>query len=102
MMMSGVDYCWGEYYEMLEEGKSVVCLCYEVYFVVQIMFKGMGNLFWFEVGEVMWIELILVDVKYGIFIMVVQLQGGCDQLYWMMFEGILFDCVWCMLIDVIK
>ncbi|HEP6425812.1 type VI secretion system Vgr family protein [Burkholderia cenocepacia] len=99
---SGVDYRWGEHYETPEEGKSVARLRHEAHLAAQITFKGTGNPFWLEAGEVMRIEPTPADAKHGIFITAVQSQGGRDQSYWMTFEGIPSDRVWRTSIDAIK
>lgn len=99
---SGVDYCWGEHYETPEEGKGVARRRHQEHLAAQIAFKGTGNPFWLEAGEVMRIEPNRVDAKHGIFITAVESQGGRDQSYWMTFEGIPSDRVWRTPIDTIK
>lgn len=99
---SGVDYRWGEHYETPEEGKEVARRRHEEHLAAQIAFKGTGNPFWLEAGEVMRIEPTLVDAKHGIFITAVESQGGRDQSYWMTFEGIPSDRVWRTSIDTIE
>ncbi|MBR7952728.1 type VI secretion system tip protein VgrG [Burkholderia cenocepacia] len=99
---SGVDYRWGEHYETPEEGKSVARRRHEAHLAAQITFKGTGNPFWLEAGEVMRIEPNPADAKHGVFVTAVQSQGGRDQSYWMAFEGIPSDRVWRTSIDAIK
>ncbi|WP_322082526.1 type VI secretion system tip protein VgrG [Burkholderia sp. BCC1972] len=99
---SGVDYRWGEHYETPEDGKGVARRRHEEHLAAQITFKGTGNPFWLEAGEVMRIEPNPADAKHGIFITAVQSQGGRDQSYWMTFEGIPSDRVWRTSIDTIK
>ncbi|QTD93117.1 type VI secretion system Vgr family protein [Burkholderia anthina] len=99
---SGVDYCWGEHYETPEEGKGVARRRHQEHLAAQIAFKGTGNPFWLEAGEVMRIEPNRGDAKHGIFITAVESQGGRDQSYWMTFEGIPSDRVWRTPIDTIK
>ncbi|OXI65652.1 type VI secretion protein Vgr [Burkholderia sp. AU28863] len=99
---SGVDYRWGEHYETPEEGKGVARRRHEAHLAAQITFKGTGNPFWLEAGEVMRIEPNPADAKHGVFITEVQSQGGRDQSYWMTFEGIPSDRVWRTSIDAIK
>ncbi|RQV08176.1 type VI secretion system tip protein VgrG [Burkholderia cenocepacia] len=99
---SGVDYRWVEHYETPEEGKSVARRRHEAHLAAQITFKGTGNPFWLEAGEVMRIEPNPADATHGIFITAVQSQGGRDQSYWMTFEGIPSDRVWRTSIDAIK
>ncbi|MBR8040874.1 type VI secretion system tip protein VgrG [Burkholderia cenocepacia] len=99
---SGVDYRWGEHYETPEEGKSVARRRHDAHLAAQITFKGTGNPFWLEAGEVMRIEPNPADAKHGVFVTAVQSQGGRDQSYWMTFEGIPSDRVWRTSIDTIK
>ncbi|MBN3565446.1 type VI secretion system Vgr family protein [Burkholderia cenocepacia] len=99
---SGVDYRWGEHYETPEEGKSVARLRHEAHLAAQITFKGTGNPFWLEAGEVMRIEPNQADAKHGVFVTAVESQGGRDQSYWMTFEGIPSDRVWRTSIDTIE
>ncbi|WP_175681875.1 type VI secretion system Vgr family protein [Burkholderia cenocepacia] len=99
---SGVDYRWGEHYETPEEGKSVARRRHEAHLAAQITFKGTGNPFWLEAGEVMRIEPNQADAKHGVFVTAVASQGGRDQSYWMTFEGIPSDRVWRTSIDAIK
>ncbi|OED15201.1 type VI secretion system Vgr family protein [Burkholderia sp. A2] len=99
---SGVDYRWGEHYETPEEGKGVARRRHEAHLAAQITFKGTGNPFCLEAGEVMRIEPNPADAKHGVFITAVQSQGGRDQSYWMTFEGIPSDRVWRTSIDAIK
>ncbi|MCA8404616.1 type VI secretion system tip protein VgrG [Burkholderia cenocepacia] len=99
---SGVDYRWGEHYETLEEGKSVARRRHEAHLAAQITFKGTGNPFWLEAGEVMRTEPNQADAKHGLFVTAVESQGGRDQSYWMTFEGIPSDRVWRTSIDTIE
>lgn len=99
---SGIDYCWGEHYETPEEGKGAARRRHQEHLAAQIAFKGTGNPFWLEAGEVMRIEPNRADAKHGIFITAVESQGGRDQSYWMTFEGIPSDRVWRTPIDTIK
>ncbi|UEP29846.1 MULTISPECIES: type VI secretion system Vgr family protein [unclassified Burkholderia] len=91
---SGIDYQWGEHYETPEEGKSVARRRHEEYLTNQITFRGTGNPFWLEAGEVMRLAPHSVDAKHGIFVTAVESQGGRDQSYWVTFEGIPSDRVW--------
>ncbi|HDR9797991.1 type VI secretion system tip protein VgrG [Burkholderia cenocepacia] len=99
---SGVDYRWGGHYETPEEGKSVARRRHEAHLAAQITFKGTGNPFWLEAGEVMRIEPNQADAKHGVFVTAVASQGGRDQSYWMTFEGIPSDRVWRTSIDAVK
>ncbi|TCW85567.1 type VI secretion system tip protein VgrG [Burkholderia sp. SRS-46] len=89
-----VDYRWGEHYETPEEGRHVARLRHEAYLAGQITFKGTGNPFWLEAGEVMRIEPKPVDAKHGIFVTSVESHGGRNESYWVEFEGIPSDRVW--------
>ncbi|RBJ75745.1 type VI secretion system tip protein VgrG, partial [Pseudomonas sp. MWU12-2534b] len=89
-----VDYRWGEHYETPEEGKRVARLRHEAYLAEQITFKGAGNPFWLEAGEVMRVEPRQVDAKHGIFVTSVESRGGRSDAYWVAFEGIPSDRVW--------
>ncbi|KVG09273.1 type VI secretion protein Vgr [Burkholderia vietnamiensis] len=91
---SGIDYSWGEHYETLEEGKRVARRRHEEFLAAQITFKGTGNPFWLEAGEVMRLEPNPSDAKHGIFVTSVESHGGRDQSYWVTFEGIPSDRVW--------
>ncbi|KFL49209.1 type VI secretion protein Vgr [Burkholderia pyrrocinia] len=91
---NSVDYRWGEHYETPEEGKRVAGLRHEAYLAGQINFKGTGNPFWLEAGEVMRVEPNPVDAKHGIFVTSVESHGGRSEAYWVAFEGIPSDRVW--------
>jgi type VI secretion system secreted protein VgrG len=91
---SGIDYSWGEHYETPEEGKRVARRRHEEFLAAQITFKGTGNPFWLEAGEVMRLEPNPSDAKHGIFVTSVESHGGRDQSYWVTFEGIPSDRVW--------
>jgi type VI secretion system secreted protein VgrG len=91
---NAVDYRWGEHYETPEEGKRVARLRHEAYLASQIIFKGTGNPFWLEAGEVMRVEPNPADAKHGIFITSVESHGGRNESYWVTFEGIPSDRVW--------
>ncbi|KVV11971.1 type VI secretion system Vgr family protein [Burkholderia ubonensis] len=91
---NAVDYRWGEHYETPEEGKRVARLRHEAYLASQITFKGTGNPFWLEAGEVMRVDPKPADAKHGIFITSVESHGGRNESYWVSFEGIPSDRVW--------
>ncbi|KVD26369.1 type VI secretion system Vgr family protein [Burkholderia ubonensis] len=91
---NAVDYRWGEHYETPEEGKRVACLRHEAYLASQITFKGTGNPFWLEAGEVMRVDPKPADAKHGIFVTSVESHGGRNESYWVSFEGIPSDRVW--------
>ncbi|KVC19970.1 type VI secretion protein Vgr [Burkholderia diffusa] len=91
---NGIDYRWGEHYETPEEGKQIARLRHEDYLAGQISFKGTGNPFWLEAGEVMRIDPAQADAKHGVFITSVESRGGRGDAYWVSFEGIPSDRVW--------
>lgn len=93
---NAIDYRWGEHYETPEEGKRVARLRHEAYLAGQITFKGTGNPFGLEAGEVMRIDPKPADAKHGIFITSVESKGGRNDAYWVSFEGIPSDRVWRM------
>ncbi|KVA11261.1 type VI secretion protein Vgr [Burkholderia latens] len=91
---NGIDYRWGEHYETPEEGKHVARLRHEAYLANQITFKGTGNPFWLEAGEVMRVEPVQTDAEHGIFVTAVESSGGRSQSYWVTFDGIPSDRVY--------
>ncbi|RBB33088.1 type VI secretion system tip protein VgrG [Burkholderia reimsis] len=91
---SGIDYRWGEHYQTLEEGKGVARLRHEEHLAQQITFKGTGNPFWLEAGEVMRVDPNPADAKHGIFVTSIESSGGRGDSYWVTFEGIPSDRVW--------
>ncbi|WP_175946975.1 type VI secretion system Vgr family protein [Burkholderia pyrrocinia] len=91
---SGIDYRWGEHYQTPDEGKGVARLRHEEHLAKQITFKGTGNPFWLEAGEVMRVEPNPADAKHGIFITSVESSGGRGESYWVTFEGIPSDRIW--------
>jgi type VI secretion system secreted protein VgrG len=91
---NGIDYRWGEHYETPEEGKGVARQRHEAYLANQITFKGTGNPFWLEAGEVMRVDPKQTDAKHGIFITSVESSGGRGQSYCVTFEGIPSHRVW--------
>jgi type VI secretion system secreted protein VgrG len=91
---NGIDYRWGEHYQTPDEGKSVARLRHEEHLAKQITFKGTGNPFWLEAGEVMRVEPDPANAKHGIFITSVESSGGRSDSYWVIFEGIPSDRVW--------
>lgn len=91
---SGIDYRWGEHYETPDEGQRVAQLRHEEFLSAQISFRGTGNPFWLEAGEVMRLDANPSDAQHGIFITAVESQGGRGQSYWVSFEGIPSDRIW--------
>lgn len=91
---NGIDYRWGEHYETPEEGRQIARRRHEEYLANQITFKGTGNPFWLEAGEVMRVEPNPSDAKHGIFVTAIESSGGRSESYWVKFEGIPSDRVW--------
>lgn len=91
---NGIDYRWGEHYQTPEEGKGVARLRHEEHLAQQITFKGTGNPFWLEAGEVIRVDPNPADVKHGIFVTSVESSGARGDSYWVTFEGIPSDRVW--------
>ncbi|KWF06932.1 type VI secretion system Vgr family protein [Burkholderia pseudomultivorans] len=91
---NGIDYRWGEHYETPEEGRQIARRRHEEYLATQVTFKGTGNPFWLEAGEVMRVDPVPADAKHGIFITAVESSGGRSQSYWVTFEGIPSDRVY--------
>ncbi|WP_414448230.1 type VI secretion system Vgr family protein [Burkholderia sp. 22PA0099] len=91
---NAVDYRWGEHYETLDEGRQIARWRHEAYLAKQIVFKGTGNPFWLEAGEVMRVEPNPSDATHGIFVTAVESSGGRGESYWVSFEGIPSDRVW--------
>ncbi|WP_322009533.1 type VI secretion system tip protein VgrG [Paraburkholderia sp. J12] len=99
---NAVDYHWGEHYETPEEGSNIARLRHEAHLAGQISFIGTGNPFWLEAGEVMQVDPVQVDAKYGIFITSVRSYGARNQSYRVTFEGIPSDRVWRTSMDTIE
>jgi type VI secretion system secreted protein VgrG len=91
---NAVDYHWGEHYETPEEGQRIAGLRHEAHLAGQISFIGTGNPFGLEAGEVMQVDPVQVDAKYGIFITSVRSHGGRSKSCRVTFEGIPSDRVW--------
>ncbi|MBR8311955.1 type VI secretion system tip protein VgrG [Burkholderia dolosa] len=91
---NGIDYRWGEHYQTPEEGKGVARLRHEGHLAQQITFKGTGNPFWLEAGEVIRVDPNPADAKHGIFVTSIESSGGRGDSYWVTFEGIPSDRVW--------
>ena len=91
---NAVDYHWGEHYETPEEGQRMAGLRHEAHLASQISFIGTGNPFWLEAGEVMQIDPVQADARYGIFITSVRSYGARSKSYRVTFEGIPSDRVW--------
>ncbi|CAG9258334.1 VgrG protein [Burkholderia diffusa] len=91
---NAVDYRWGEHYETPEDGQRVARLRHEAFLAEQLTFKGTGNPFWLEAGEVMRVDPNPADAKHGIFVTSVESGGGRSENYWVTFHGIPSDRVY--------
>ncbi|MBC8641389.1 phage late control D family protein, partial [Caballeronia sp. EK] len=61
----GVDNHWGEHYETLEEGREIARRRHEEHLATQISYRGRGNPFSLEVGEVMGLDANPKDAPHG-------------------------------------
>ncbi|SAK64753.1 type VI secretion system Vgr family protein [Caballeronia ptereochthonis] len=95
----GVESTWGEHYETLEEGRRIARLRHEAYLATQISFRGRGNPFSLEVGEVMRLDVNPKDAPHGLFITSIRCGGGRGVSYWNTFRAIPADRVWRTSID---
>ncbi len=91
---NAVDYRWGEHYETPKEGQRVAQLRHEAHLAQQITFKGEGNAFALESGEVLNLDEQLADAPHGLFIVSVSSHGGRRQAYSNTFTAIPSDRVW--------
>ncbi|TKC88051.1 type VI secretion system tip protein VgrG [Trinickia terrae] len=91
---NAVDYRWGEHYETPEEGQRIARLRHEAYLAEQIGYKGTGNPFSLEAGEVMRLDVNPADAPHGLLITSVESSGGRGETYWCTFEAIPSDRVW--------
>ncbi|WP_296224965.1 type VI secretion system Vgr family protein [Ralstonia sp. UBA689] len=90
----GVDYRWGEHYETPEEGKGIARRRHEEYLAQQVVFKGTGNPFGVEAGEMVSLDQNPADAPHGLLMTAVESHGGRSESYWMTFEAIPADRVW--------
>ncbi|MDW3508320.1 phage late control D family protein, partial [Escherichia coli] len=74
-------YRWGERYETPQEGQRIAQLRHEAHLAQQITFKGEGNAFALESGEVLNLDEQLADAPHGLFIVSVSSHGGRRQAY---------------------
>ncbi|MBC8642228.1 phage late control D family protein, partial [Caballeronia sp. EK] len=72
----GVDNHWGEHYETLEEGREIARRRHEEYLATQINYRGRGNPFSLEVGEVMGLDANPKDAPHGLLITSIRCGGG--------------------------
>jgi len=91
---NGVDSRWGEHYETPDEGQRIAQLRHEAHLAQQITFKGTGNAFALEAGEVLKLDRNLARAPHGLFIVSVESSGGRRQAYWNTFTAIPSDRVW--------
>ncbi|WP_158898120.1 type VI secretion system Vgr family protein [Burkholderia sp. L27(2015)] len=96
---NGVDSRWGEHYATPEEGQRIAQLRHEAHLAQQTTFKGEGNAFALEVGEVLKIDPNPAYAPHGLFILSVESSGGRRQAYWNTFTAIPSDRVWRTPID---
>ncbi|MET3449118.1 type VI secretion system tip protein VgrG [Ralstonia sp. 1138] len=90
----GVDYRWGEHYETPEEGQGIARRRHEEYLAQQVVFKGSGNPFGVEAGEMVSLDENPADAPHGLLMTAVESHGGRSESYWMTFEAIPADRVW--------
>ncbi|WP_086974099.1 type VI secretion system Vgr family protein, partial [Caballeronia glebae] len=95
----GVDGTWGEHYETLEEGRQIARLRHEAYIATQISYRGRGNPFSLEVGEVIRLDVNPKDAPNGLFITSMRCGGGRGVSYWNNFRAIPADRRWRTSID---
>src|SRR6266702_1073662 len=91
---NAVDYRWGEHYETPEEGENIARLRHEAHLARQITFKGAGNVFVLEAGEVLKLDPLPADAPHGLFVVSVESGGGRKGAYWNTFTAIPSDRVW--------
>jgi type VI secretion system secreted protein VgrG len=97
-----VDYHWGEHYATPEEGERVARLRHQAHLAQQLTYKGTGNPFSLEAGEVMRLDPNPVDAEHGLFITAVESQGGRSESYWLKFGAIPSHRVWRPAVDPAK
>jgi len=95
----GVDGAWGEHYETLEEGRQIARLRHEAYIATQISYRGRGNPFSLEVGEVVRLDVNPKDAPHGLFITSMRCGGGRGVSHWNTFRAIPADRKWRTSID---
>jgi len=72
---NAVDSRWGEHYATPDEGQRIARLRHEAHLAQQITFKGTGNAFVLEAGEVLKLDCNPVDAQHGLFILTVESSG---------------------------
>ncbi|WP_250516513.1 type VI secretion system tip protein VgrG [Caballeronia sp. INDeC2] len=98
----GVDNHWGDHYETLEEGREIARRRHEEHLATQISYRGRGNPFSLEVGEVMGLDVNPKDAPHGLFVTSIRCGGGRGTSYWTAFRAIPADRRWRTSIDSIK
>ncbi|KAK42431.1 type VI secretion protein Vgr, partial [Caballeronia jiangsuensis] len=98
----GVANHWGEHYETLEEGREIARRRHEEHLATQISYRGRGNPFSLEVGEVMGLDVNPKDAPHGLFITSIRCGGGRGTAYWTAFRAIPADRRWRTSIDSVK
>ena len=98
----GVDNHWGEHYETLEEGREIARRRHEEHLATQISYRGRGNPFSLEVGEVMGLDVNPKDAPHGLFVTSIRCGGGRGTSYWTAFRAIPADRRWRTSIDSVK
>lgn len=91
---NATDYHWGEHYRTLDEGNNIAKLRHQDWLAQQIVFKGTGNVFGVQAGEVIKPEPEQPDAPYGIMVTGVTCSASRRQSYQMAFTGIPADRVW--------
>ncbi|WP_250528017.1 type VI secretion system Vgr family protein [Caballeronia sp. GAWG2-1] len=99
---NAVDSRWGEHYETLDEGQQIAKLRHEAHLATQVSYRGRGNPFSLEVGEVMRLDVNPQDAQHGLFITSVRCGGGRGASYWNAFTAIPSDRVWRTSVDSVK
>ncbi|WP_244829932.1 type VI secretion system Vgr family protein [Caballeronia sp. TF1N1] len=96
---NGVDSTWGEHYETIEEGQEVARRRHEEHLAMQVSYRGRGNPFSLEAGEVTRLDVNPQDAPHGLFITSVRCGGGRRTSYWCAFRAIPADRKWRTSID---
>ncbi|SAL61078.1 Rhs element Vgr protein [Caballeronia cordobensis] len=98
----GVDNHWGEHYETLEEGKAIARRRHEEHLATQISYRGRGNPFSLEIGEVVGLDVNPKDAPHGLFVTSIRCGGGRAASYWCAFRAIPADRRWRTSIESVK
>lgn len=98
---NGIEYDWGEHYATPEEGLRIARLRHEAHLARQIVYRGEGNAFALEPGEVMRLDRNPDDARHGLFITSVNSGGGRREAYWNTFSAIPSDRIWRTSLDAV-